>query len=159
MLKVLFVIFAGLFVGDIVGYLIHKLLHWKRAGFLYNRHMTHHLRLYPIHDFMSPVYRSPGKDNTMYVFTAFIAIACILMFIFCPFWIAAIFSAEFIFLGVFNDYVHDAFHVIAHPLEKYDSFLELRRLHFEHHVDMGKNYGIFSFIPDRIFRSFNDPAK
>lgn len=159
MIKVLFVILAGFFIGDAIGYLIHKLLHWKRAGFLHRRHMTHHLKLYPVHDFMSKVYRNPGKDNTMYIFTAFIAVACLLMLIFCPLWIALIFSAEFIFLGVFNDYLHDAFHVINHRLEKYDWFLELRRLHFEHHVDMSKNYGIFSWIPDHLFRTFNDPLK
>lgn len=159
MLKVLFVILSGLVFGEIVGYLIHRLIHWERMGFLFRRHMVHHLKLYPTTDFLSDQYRSPGKDNTMYVFTAFIAVACILMFIFAPVWIAAIYSVEFIILGLLNDYFHDAFHIRFHKLTKYEWFLNLRRLHFHHHEDMGKNFGIFSWLGDYIFRTFKDPAK
>ncbi len=159
MLKVLFVIFAGLFIGDIIGYGLHRLLHWKRSGFMFQKHMTHHLKLYPTYNYMSAIYRSPGKDNSMYIFTAFIALACLSMLIFCPLWIALIFSAEFIFLGWLNDYFHDAFHITGHKLEKYNYFLNLRRLHYEHHLDMNKNYGIVSFIADRIFKSYIDPLE
>ncbi len=160
MITTLIVIALGLVIGDMTGYAIHRFIHWPHSGVLYRNHMHHHLSLYPVHDYMSDgVYRSAGKHNTMYIFTAFIAAACLLLFVFLPIWIAAIWSAEFIFLGFLNDYLHDAFHVMGHRLEEYDWFLNLRRLHYEHHRDMTANLGIFSFGPDVVFESYYDPLE
>jgi len=153
------VILSGFLIGEVAGYLVHRLIHWPVAGFLYKRHMTHHQKLYPTTDFLSDKYRSPGKDNTVYVFVVFIAMACALAFTLAPLWVASIFSAEFIIIGLLNDYMHDVLHIRFHWLEKYDWFLNLRRLHYHHHEDMSKNYGIFSWVGDHLFRTFQDPKQ
>jgi sterol desaturase/sphingolipid hydroxylase (fatty acid hydroxylase superfamily) len=152
---VFLVILFGLIFGDLLGYLIHTLLHWQGSGELYRRHMTHHQKLYPIHTFISKKYRHPGKDSTTLIFAIIIAIGGILMFISLPIWIAAVWLFEFIALGLINNYLHDTFHISPHWLEKFEWFKRLRRLHYIHHLgDMKHNYGIFNFIFDRVFQTY-----
>lgn len=55
------------------------------------------------------------------------------------------------FLLLWTWYIHAAYHTTGHWLENYHWFLEKRRLHFLHHTDPSKNYGIASHLGDVIF--------
>ena len=154
MLTVFLTLLIGFFVGELLGYVIHRSIHHPFTGRLYQAHMTHHLKLYPTTDFYSEKYRSPGKDNTVFIFSAILLVICTLMFIFLPTMIAGILTGEFLVLGLANDYLHDIFHIHPNWLEKYSWFQKLRQIHYVHHEDMSKNYGIFTFLGDRLFRTF-----
>ena len=145
----------GFFAGEGIGYFIHRMLHSPISGILNQKHMTHHLKLYPTTDFYSEKYRSPGKDNTVFIFAAILLALSGLMFLLFSFKIAAIVSAEFLVLGLLNDYLHDIFHIKPNWLEKYGWFQRLRVIHYYHHVDMSKNFGIFTFLADRVFKTFH----
>lgn len=60
-----------------------------------------------------------------------------------------------IIVGLIHDVVHDSFHVKKHFLSRVIPTYEImRRYHFIHHVNMKKNFGIYSFVWDRIFQTF-----
>lgn len=154
MLAILLTLTIGFFVGEAIGYFIHRMLHSPLSGMLHQKHMMHHLKLYPITDFYSEKYRSPGKDSTFFIFSAIIFTASILMFIFLPLRMAMPVSIEFLILGLINDYLHDIFHIHPNWLEKSELFQKLRSIHYQHHVDMGTNFGIYTFLTDRALGTF-----
>jgi sterol desaturase/sphingolipid hydroxylase (fatty acid hydroxylase superfamily) len=155
MFSIVIVSLFGLILGDGLGYFIHMFLHSPRSGQAFRAHMNHHLKQYPTTSYLSEKYRSPGKDNTVFIFGAVLLVLCSLMFIFLPLRFAIILSAEFLVLGLLNDYLHDRFHIHPHWLEKYKFFHKLRATHYLHHRDMKTNYGIFSFIFDRMCGTYN----
>lgn len=59
-------------------------------------------------------------------------------------------------LSVFlwNWYIHDAYHTRGHWLQRYDWFIKDRQIHFEHHYQPDKNYGIASHFSDMFFGTF-----
>jgi sterol desaturase/sphingolipid hydroxylase (fatty acid hydroxylase superfamily) len=156
MLNTLFILVMGFFFGECIGYFIHRMLHTPLGGTLHQKHMTHHQKLYPTTDFFSEKYRSAGKDNTVFTFAVLIAGACALLFVFFSLRTALIVSGEFLVLGLLNDYLHDIFHIKPNWLEKYAWFQRLLKVHYRHHEDMGTNYGIFSFLGDRLFGTYSE---
>lgn len=163
MVAFLLTILISYIITSLFGYVIHWSLHQTWAGQFNNAHMTHHLKLYPPEDFTSEVYRNAGKDST----PKFFAMAAIPL-ILCPIvlgllgilsWPLAITVLVVeAAMGFFHDYLHDAFHIKNHFLTRIpvvrDIFQKWIDLHYLHHVDMGKNYGIFVFHWDRIFGTF-----
>jgi hypothetical protein len=116
--------------------------------------MTHHLELYPPQDFLSDSYRSPGADSTMWRFlVAGVALAALFLWL-APLWLALPVMANLAVIGFVNSYVHDATHIRGHWLERFTIYKKWRALHFEHHLDMGTNYGIVTFLTDRVMRTF-----
>lgn len=150
------------FVVTLFGHIAHWSLHQKWMGRFAKSHMTHHLKLYPVDDFYSESYRSAGKDSTVIAF-AFLSLPLLaLPFVACFFGLlsftyALVAAAEMLFLGWLHDYVHDSFHVTGHWLRKVPLVnmlhKDLERLHFFHHVDMKKNFGIVIFWWDKVFGS------
>ena len=153
------------FVASLFGYVVHRILHQKWSRRLYQAHMTHHIKLYPPTDFSSEKYRDSGKDSTPKFFMlAGLPLIIIPIILYLFNWVSSpvfitILTVE-ILIGFLNDYLHDAFHIKNFWLHKVPYiglwFSSLTRLHYFHHVDMGSNYGIFSFIWDRIFQTFRD---
>jgi lathosterol oxidase len=141
------------------GYWVHWALHQKFTG-KYNRsHMTHHLKLYPPTDFMSDVYRDPGKDNTVIIFTAaslpLLCAPAVLYFLgACGLITAVLMFVEMLVIGLMNDRIHDAFHINNHWMNKVPGFAGTKDLHFIHHVNMKANFGIFYFFWDKWLGSF-----
>jgi len=150
-------------VSGLFGYLVHRSLHQKWAGSLYQKHMTHHRKLYPPHDYLSDQYRQPDKDNTVRIFALFaipvVFLPMVLGLVGVMPWLLVITSLLVMgLMGFLHDYLHDAFHIRNHPLTQMPLirkwFARWNTLHFQHHVDMGSNYGIFSFYWDRLFGTF-----
>lgn len=141
------------------GYAVHWLLHQKWSGMLYAKHMVHHLVLYPVSDFLSESYRRAGRDNTVVTFLFFsipFFVAPVILYALqvVPAVTAALLLVEIIVVGWLHDYFHDSFHIRGHFLKRYAFFRRLTDLHYLHHKDMSKNFGIFLFWWDRIFASF-----
>jgi hypothetical protein len=163
MMSILLTVLVTYIIVSLFGYVVHWTLHQKWAGLLNSAHMTHHLELYPPEDFTSDTYRDAGQNSALRVF----AIAA-LPLILAPFvlWFLGIFSFGMVIavllvegsVGFLNNYLHDAFHIKNHWLAR-TPFLQVIfgrwfQLHYLHHVDMGKNFGIFGFHWDRIFKTF-----
>ena len=141
------------------GHAVHWMLHQKWSGRLFKSHMIHHYKLYPIKDFESIEYRSAGKDSTTKTFVVFSIPVAVLPFVvsyfgFIPITIAILSFAIGIIIGLFNDWAHDSYHVIGHPLRKLPMWKYWRDMHYQHHADTTKNYGIWYFFWDRLFKTY-----
>lgn len=161
MIMVLSTLLGAFVLVNLFGYVTHKSLHQSWTGRLNKAHMTHHLKLYPPTDFFSEEYRNPGRDNTVRIF-AFAALPLIALPIILG--ICGILSVgltilvliEMLFIGWLHDYLHDAFHISNHWLNRFDTFKKWVKLHFQHHVNMSTNYGIFTFFLDKLFGTFSN---
>lgn len=147
-----------LIVGTLAGHGIHWWLHQPRAGSLYRSHLEHH-RLYPPGDLRGAAYRSAGADTSTWRFVmplaglvALFAQGMIWLGMGGPEVLALVVAAAGV--GFAHDFVHDAFHVEGHWLERSPMFLRLRALHDLHHGDVRANLGILFLGWDRLLGSF-----
>lgn len=160
MLTVLFAIIAVFLIVSLFGYIVHWSLHQTWTGSFNQSHMAHHMRLYPPCDYMSEdEYREAGKDDTFYVFAmaalpllATPIILWILGVISLPLMVGIL--VEMGFIGWLHDYIHEAFHVTKHWLNRFKIVRQWNYIHYVHHVDMSKNLGIYSFWVDRLLGTF-----
>jgi sterol desaturase/sphingolipid hydroxylase (fatty acid hydroxylase superfamily) len=165
---------ASMFVSELLGYLLHRLLHSGKVGFLSRSHMRHHLVLYgPLHS------QRPGSgylDATVgeaalfnigmeWIIPGAILLAAsvtvlhilrVTLFHQAVF-IAGTLSWSFIMFSYLHDRMHiDGFWMERHPLLK-RWFLGAREAHDIHHWAlndrgfMDKNFGIAFFLFDRVF--------
>ena len=145
---------------SLLGYIVHRLIHKPWTGALFRAHQAHHIKLYPPGRLISDDYLSAGKQSSVYTF----------IIAFTPFLITPVVLAclnvisiydmissliTMIVVGLIHDIVHDSFHVKKHFLSRIiPTYETMRRQHFIHHVNMKKNFGIYSFVYDRIFQTF-----
>ncbi len=163
MAAILLTILISYIVTSFFGYVIHWSLHQTWSGFFNKAHMTHHQVLYPASDFTSDVYRHAGKDSTPRFFalaaSPLILTPLVLWLVgIVPLSVAITAWAVMGVMGFLHDYIHDAFHIRNHWMTRTpvlrDIFAKWIQLHYLHHVDMGKNFGIFVFHWDRVFKTF-----
>lgn len=146
-------------VLSFLGYLFHYVLHQRWSGPFYRAHMNHHLKKYPHTDFFSETYRDAGKDNTVFLFTIAFSPLIVLATLLTITETISIMHGVFILsqmaiLGWLNNSIHDACHLKISMWDKFPFFERIRTIHFIHHYDMAKNFGIFSFEWDFVFRTF-----
>lgn len=143
-------------VTTLFGQIVHWTLHQRWSGSLNKSHMTHHLALYPVSSYRSETYRDPGKDSTVKIFAlaalpllaAPILLCCLgKISVFLTLWALA----EMLTLGWLHDSIHDSFHLYKTFWSKLPWYKGWAKLHYLHHVDMQKNFGIFTFFWDRVF--------
>lgn len=163
MLPILVTALIAFLISGLFGYVVHRSLHSSWTGRLNQKHMTHHLTLYPPSDYLSDEYRSPGKDNTTRIFALaavpLVATPIILVFLgILPISLAITTIVVMLTMGFLHDYLHDAFHIRNHLLTRIPVikgiFAHWGELHYLHHVDMQKNFGIFLFHWDYLFGTF-----
>jgi sterol desaturase/sphingolipid hydroxylase (fatty acid hydroxylase superfamily) len=144
-----------------VGYIAHLILHQNWAGRFNSSHLNHHFVQYPADNFLSDKYRSAGMDSSFYVFAIiFSPIVFALLYLTIFHKIDLVLGLLLLFeLGLFgfvNDNLHDAFHLNNSFWHQFWFFKKLKELHFVHHQNMDKNYGIFAFGWDQIFGTFRE---
>jgi sterol desaturase/sphingolipid hydroxylase (fatty acid hydroxylase superfamily) len=159
MLVAIVVLVATWFLVSLFGYVVHRSLHQSWSGTAYKRHMTHHQQCYPSTDYQSIEYRDPGKDSTVLTFAIasipMLAIPFILHFLGIVGWVlTTTMVIEMLLFGLANDRVHDWFHLTEHPANRFKVFRRWNALHFQHHIEMDTNFGIFSFGWDKVFGSY-----
>jgi sterol desaturase/sphingolipid hydroxylase (fatty acid hydroxylase superfamily) len=160
MLKVICVGLGTYALTSFLGYAVHRALHQKWAGRAYTSHRMHHLSLYPPGDLVSESYRSAGNASTVYTFILAFSPLILIPTLLCAMGIVT-FSTAFtsvlvmVLVGVLNDAFHDSFHLRSSFLQKIiPGYENLRQSHFVHHVNMKKNFGIYGFFWDKIFKTF-----
>jgi sterol desaturase/sphingolipid hydroxylase (fatty acid hydroxylase superfamily) len=146
-------------VSSFAGYLAHRALHKKWAGPFFKGHMEHHFVQYPSDKLISDTYLKPKWYHDGLVLFAPVAAAVLgtggvlgylLGLSIDGYLTFAVFTVAF---GLLNDYVHNSFHVRKHWLHSFPGYSTIRELHFQHHVDMTKNFGIVTLIWDRVFKT------
>ena len=152
------VVVGTFIIGNLLGWLVHRVLHSPRMGKLHRDHVHHHTTIYPPDDFLSDTYREPpgGDSQGLYYLTPILLLAIAALLVF-----GWIYGVVVMLLGTAvlkaNGYLHDATHIRGHKLEKYAWFLQLRRMHVQHHINEATNLGIFVWFPDKLMRTY-DPV-
>lgn len=150
------------FLTTLFGYVVHWCFHHPWAGRIKTAHLKHHT-LYSGEDYLSDDYRKAGKDSTVRLFMlpSILLLALPVLFFYLeiiPWWLSLLIGLEMGFTGWLHNYLHEAFHINGHFLNKIPlikkAFDHLSHLHYEHHNDMTKNFGICSFIWDRLFHTY-----
>lgn len=154
-------LFFTLVLLTFLGYVFHWVFHQRWSGKFFRAHMHHHLRLYPPTDFYSDKYREAGKNNTFWLFAAVFAPLILAVVILTATHIFSLFLGismlvEMAIIGFLNDSLHDAFHLHKTFWQRFWFFERLKKLHYNHHIKMNSNLGIFSFSWDKIFGTFYD---
>lgn len=163
MLAIFLTAFITYFICSLFGYVVHRAIHQKWTGAINKSHMAHHLKLYPPTDYLSDIYRDAGKDDTFKIF-AVAAVPVVATPIvlgvtgFLPLSLVITALVVMGLMGFLHSYIHDSFHIRNHFLNRVpvvkDLFKRWNALHYLHHVDMQKNFGIFAFHWDRVFKTF-----
>jgi len=147
---------------SLFAYLAHKALHQKWTGKYNKSHMAHHIALYPASDYLSEVYRDAGKDDAIWFFAVIsipiLTLPIILGILGMPLYLVIISIVEMLFLAYLNNFIHNAYHIKNHFLNKIyfvnRIFLKLQQMHFVHHKYMQKNLGIFDFTWDYVLKTY-----
>jgi sterol desaturase/sphingolipid hydroxylase (fatty acid hydroxylase superfamily) len=143
----------------ILAHCFHWLFHQECSGIFYRVHTKHHT-LYTPEDFVSDTYRSPGGDSTIFLFGALFSpfifsVIAITAFGIVPLWVGIGMMIEMALIALLNDRIHDSFHLTKSVWHRWPGYQKLFRLHFLHHQNEQKNFGIITFIGDRIFGTFS----
>lgn len=130
-------------------------------GEAHRRHMCHHQELYPVRSYQSETYRDPGKNSTVltFVWASIPMVGAPILFAASGWigWITmAIVVAEMLLFGWLSDLIHDQFHLLRSPLNRFAAFRRWNELHYQHHLgDMQTNFGIFDYGFDKLFGTYH----
>ena len=162
-MNILLGIVLGIFTTELVGYVIHRLLHTEYLPWLKKSHMTHHLELYPIERLRSKVYEAPVHARYLGIGIEWLipitVVLIPLMALFITYELSGYFIISFLVASiawalVFLNWMHDLFHLKNPRLRKYKWFKKIRICHDLHHIDMSRNFGISFFWLDKIFKTY-----
>jgi len=165
---------ASVFVSELFGYALHRLLHSGRIGFLSRSHMRHHLLLYgplqpqrPGEEYLNATTGDVALGNIgleWLVPGALLLGGCVALLR----WLKVAPLDQFAFIAgslawsfLMFSYLHDRMHVAGFWMERHAFlkrwFVSARRAHDIHHwaLDddgfMHKNFGIAFFFFDHLF--------
>lgn len=149
----LWVIIILIITSEIGGYFWHNLVHNDNAPGVYETHKIHHeadLTHEAHEDFLWVIL-------ILFIFGLFLFGICY----YYPFLMYYLIPAYLIVVTVFtwNWYVHSAYHIPNHWLNKYSWFRIDKKIHLQHHVNPWKNYGIASHFSDVIFGTYEYPSE
>lgn len=155
------VLVAGFLAFEAVGYGIHRLLHTRWAGALNRAHMEHHLSIYPPRAFLSMRYlpaSTAGVASDAWRFAVpALALAALLLWA-LPLLYGVALCLELAAVGFANSYVHDSVHVAGHWLGRFRVYHWWRSRHMVHHVQMDRNFGVVTFVADRVAGTYSRPG-
>jgi len=111
------------------------------------------------HDIHHTIVEDKAFGDFFYVFMLLVLYFGILLY---AYQIAFITKALFLYLYIpvvltflMNFYVHSAYHIENHWLNRYEWFRNDKRIHFQHHKDETKNFGILTHMTDHMLNTFN----
>jgi sterol desaturase/sphingolipid hydroxylase (fatty acid hydroxylase superfamily) len=148
------------FITTFLGYVVHWIFHQPWSLWFYDAHMNHHQIQYPPTIFFSDKYKSAGRNSTVWLFViafapVFLGIVLLTYLGILSLLLGAYSMFSLIVWGWVHDYFHDQFHLTNTPWKSLPFFLKWRDIHYVHHLDMSKNYGIVLFQWDKLFKTFS----
>jgi sterol desaturase/sphingolipid hydroxylase (fatty acid hydroxylase superfamily) len=148
----------------------------------YNKHKEHHWELYPPKDFYGARKRQTSETNNsgtngdplpiswwdymrhktwisdhegLLILLTFIQLVAARLFFHCSYSTIGCAFFGFMIMAFIGNWLHHAYHVEDHWLERFKWFHELRALHYIHHLGTAKhNYGVLNMTLDRFLGSF-----
>jgi sterol desaturase/sphingolipid hydroxylase (fatty acid hydroxylase superfamily) len=171
---------TSIFVSELLGYLLHRLLHSGKIGFLSRSHMRHHLVLYGPLQSQRPgaKYRDATDDDAValgnigleWLIPGAMLLAAAIAVLH---WLHVTVFHQLVFIGgtliwsfLMFSYLHDRMHEAGFWMERNRClkrwFTSAREAHDIHHWTlndegfMDKNFGIAFYFCDRVFGTLAD---
>jgi len=152
-------IYVGLFITthflyNAIEYMYHKLGHYNhKYNYIHNLHMIHHKKHYPVTMLQSDTYRHNYEGVVAYT-----PPTMVLMYVFykiIPYHYLMLIITQIGVNVCINDYIHTRVHLKSTWLDKYDWFLEIRRLHLTHHKKLYSNYSFgYDYTIDKLSNTY-----
>jgi hypothetical protein len=149
-------IVASHYLASFLQATLHRVFgHWPGAGKLYQTHVYSHHGIYSGENLIAEKYNDEEKSVTHYYFVP-VAVLEVFAFLALPLGIfithvVAILSSYWAHL-----YVHEQFHLSKTRLARFAWFKRKRKLHLLHHRDTSANFGVLSFVWDRLMGTYRD---
>lgn len=146
-------------VSEAVGFAIHRLAHWPKAGKIFRDHLFHHAKAYPPSRYLSESYIGDFKTSFVPFFVpAFLVLNGAAFFaLSLPMFLTFLVISSAV--SCLNVYLHDSFHIEGHPLRKFSWYRRLQEEHLVHHENVKRNFGIYFFFFDRVLGSYARMAR
>jgi len=150
--------FLNIFISLLIGYLFHICLHY--FSFLKIKHEAGHHKVYE-KKFKTKEYLF-NYENDFHIFNFSFRVEYLILIPFAFYWISLFFLdvnlffivPVTIFLLWSVDYVHQAFHIVNHPLNRFKIFKDACHRHIYHHTQKHIWYGLgLGDWADVIFRT------
>jgi sterol desaturase/sphingolipid hydroxylase (fatty acid hydroxylase superfamily) len=154
MLWTILTVVGAYFVTELLGYVVHVAAHHRWSGPLYRNHLVHHAKLYPTSRFSSEVYESSLRHSLIPWYAPIFVVTLSAAWIMLPLTQAIAAVVTVALVALFNNHIHDAYHIDNHWLNRHRWFRRLRALHYVHHKHVTKNIGIYVFWIDSLMRRF-----
>ena len=137
----------------IVQTVFHMLFgHTNRINIIYETHaLGHHDKYRPSNLLTDKWIHS--EQHVMWYFAIPIIPVFLLLIYFTSLEVIIGFICGLIFSIWWHIYLHEQYHINNSFFERYEWFLEKRKLHFEHHLDVTKNYAIIEFWLDDLLKT------
>jgi len=138
-------------LSEVAGYFWHNLVHNDNAPGVYETHKIHH----------QADLTHEAHEDFYWVIVLLILLGVFLFFVRNYISLYYLIPGYLIVTLVFvwNWYVHSAYHVQNHWLNRYKWFQIDKKIHLQHHVNPWKNYGIASHFSDVIFGTYEYPTE
>ena len=144
-------IFITLFLGEILGYFWHRIgTHKDIITPIRRTHQIHHEHGLEGHE---------ANEDFFWTFilvTAFGGLLTLAVLIGLPLAIAFAMFITLNLMFIWNWYIHAAYHIPDHYLNKFAWFREDKKLHYEHHYNPKVNFAIATHFPDKIFGTYRE---
>ena len=150
-LLIILTIIITIFLGEILGYFWHRIgTHKDIIPPVRNTHRTHHE-----HDLTG---HEANEDFfwTFILVSTFGGLLTLSVLVGLPLAIALTMFITLALMFVWNWYIHAAYHIPDHYLNKFEWFQNDKKIHYEHHFDPKCNFAIASHFPDRLFGTYKD---
>lgn len=149
MFTILLSVAGSFLMTELMGYAIHRAAHSRWSGPLYRAHLQHHL-VYPAKDFLSDEYRK-GESSFIRWFIPVIIVFCVTHWALLPWFDALTCNVTVLAVALWNSYIHDAFHIRGHWLERFRFFRKQRIMHRIHHANVHRNISMYLYVFDKVF--------
>lgn len=150
-LLALLTIIITIFIGEILGYFWHRIgTHKDIIPPVRKTHRIHHQ-----HDIVG---HEANEDFfwtflLTIIFGGFLVLSVLLGL---PLVIALTMFITLNLMFIWNWYVHAAYHIPDHFLNKFEWFKRDKKIHLEHHYDPKVNFAIASHFPDKLFGTYKE---
>ena len=146
-------IFLNYIFINYLEYIIHKFSHNKKyGGFLYDSHYIHHYIDHPPERLM--VKNEHELNNTQGPYVVIMLSTYVLVYQILSFYYFKIFLCmSSLYLYTINE-LHNQYHILDSPLDKYEWFRKRKKLHHLHHIRRNRNFNLVFFTSDKMNNTF-----
>ena len=131
---------------------------WHRYG-THQEIVPHFLGVQESHHRHHTIIDDQAHGDFLYILLFLIILAIIILYLIkqnrISYLLGSLIYFPILLISIWNWYIHAAYHIENHWLNRYAWFQNDKRIHFQHHRDPSTNYGIATHFTDVISDTFD----